>query len=699
MSLEELMRIELSTASKKNEKISDIPASVKIITRKEIETFGYQNLEEVLENVIGLYIIDNNTFHYITVGVRGYWTQLSRNVVVMINGINQLEEFHADYPNTWGIPVESIDRIEIIRGPMSVIYGTGAFFGAINIITNQVTNSERSSIVSATYGTDNTAKVQAKIAHKTDDINFAFNGGIFHTDGLNVPYNELTSHSEQLSEWGVTNSTTKGKYKRDQKYFDLSVRYRNFYFEINNKNIIRGFNYTQPHPSEEPYVKQLMTNTFAGYKNEFSKAYLLDVRFTYSIANSKYHLVWGNDTSPYPYSESVSEFYEFEVINFINPIPKLNITLGLNYHNSLKIEQSGDFGSLNNYLLKYDDKKANTMAVYSQINYDITEKLKTIIGLRLERLSPFDIYYYGNQQITDPFGKELGFVWKDHIDRSELNLVPQLAFIYKLNENNTFKFLYGQAIMHPDILSDFDVMRQRFEYMDMNLNTNWLESEKISTYELNYQSFIALNAKARLGLNLSLFNNILKNLFSRKEQVINGEFITQSVNEGELKSNGLEASIRLENQNLWNVHAGVSYQYIEDKKNNRDLGYSPNTLGYLRAVYFLTNDFSFGMSGLYVNEMLARWNNSPSEKSPTLDPNDPSYIPVGRIGANTKAYLKIGFNIRYNNLITKGVYLNLKISNLFDAEIRTPVDDSNIWVDKGMLSYGRQFFINLGYKF
>ena len=133
LTLEELLSLEITTAGKKKEKISDIPASVVVVTREDIETYGYQSLEEILRNIPGLYFTDD----YFTqnFGVRGFWTNDPlRNVIILVNDVPQREYVvSSNFLEQINIPPEAIDRIEVIRGPMSVMYGTGAFFGAINI--------------------------------------------------------------------------------------------------------------------------------------------------------------------------------------------------------------------------------------------------------------------------------------------------------------------------------------------------------------------------------------------------------------------------------------------------------------------------------------------------------------------------------------------------------------------------------------
>ncbi|HAN76376.1 MAG TPA: hypothetical protein DCQ31_00700, partial [Bacteroidales bacterium] len=81
LSLEQLLEIKISTASKKEERIADIPASVVILTRKEIEIYGFTNLEEIFTHITGLYYSNNESFLGPTLGVRGYMTANPTNIV------------------------------------------------------------------------------------------------------------------------------------------------------------------------------------------------------------------------------------------------------------------------------------------------------------------------------------------------------------------------------------------------------------------------------------------------------------------------------------------------------------------------------------------------------------------------------------------------------------------------------------------
>ena len=148
-SLDELMGLEISSASKRPETIADIPASVTIITRDDLQRMGYPSLDEVLRNVPGLYLLNN--YEDQLIGVRG---GIGGGIQFLVNGVprhpTRVKGLAVPDRSRLNIPVQSIDRIEVIRGPMSVIYGDNAFLGSINIITNQAAATPN--LASVSYG-------------------------------------------------------------------------------------------------------------------------------------------------------------------------------------------------------------------------------------------------------------------------------------------------------------------------------------------------------------------------------------------------------------------------------------------------------------------------------------------------------------------------------------------------------------------
>jgi iron complex outermembrane receptor protein len=126
-------------ASKYEQKVTEAPSSVSIITSSEIKKYGYRTLADILRSVRSFYITYDRNYSY--VGVRGFGRPGDYNsrILLLIDG-------HRTNDNIYNqafvgaeaiIDVDLIERVEVIRGPGSSLYGSNAFFAVINVITRR----------------------------------------------------------------------------------------------------------------------------------------------------------------------------------------------------------------------------------------------------------------------------------------------------------------------------------------------------------------------------------------------------------------------------------------------------------------------------------------------------------------------------------------------------------------------------------
>src|SRR6185436_13609357 len=122
-------------ASKYEQKISQALSSVTIVTSDEIKKQGYRTLAEILRSVRGLFITDDRAYSYL--GIRGFGRPSDYNsrVLVLVDGHRMNDNIYDSVLiGTEGVvDVDLINRVEVIRGPSSSIYGDNAFFGVVNI--------------------------------------------------------------------------------------------------------------------------------------------------------------------------------------------------------------------------------------------------------------------------------------------------------------------------------------------------------------------------------------------------------------------------------------------------------------------------------------------------------------------------------------------------------------------------------------
>ncbi len=127
----------ISAASKHPQVVTDAPSWVSIISREDIRRFGVRTLSEALRLVPGFYGTYDRNYDY--VGVRGFLRpgDYNNRILLLINGLTYNDDIYGSAPlgYDFGIDLEAIDHIEVIRGPGSALYGGNAIFAVVNVVT------------------------------------------------------------------------------------------------------------------------------------------------------------------------------------------------------------------------------------------------------------------------------------------------------------------------------------------------------------------------------------------------------------------------------------------------------------------------------------------------------------------------------------------------------------------------------------
>jgi iron complex outermembrane receptor protein len=137
VSLEDLLRVPVTAAARHEQNVAEAPASASVITAEEIEAGGYETLAQVLRGLAGFYTSDDLNYTY--VGLRGFSPPGDYNmrILVLLDGhpVNDVLWSSASVGTDGPIDLGLVDRIEVIRGPGSALYGTSAILGVVQIVT------------------------------------------------------------------------------------------------------------------------------------------------------------------------------------------------------------------------------------------------------------------------------------------------------------------------------------------------------------------------------------------------------------------------------------------------------------------------------------------------------------------------------------------------------------------------------------
>ncbi len=686
LSLEELMELRISTAGKKEQKINQIPASIVIITRQEIKNYGYKSLNDILSNITGLYLWDtHHSSGKTTIGIRGYTSPGggNENTIILVNGVDQIEGVYDHYLlSKIAVPVEAIDRIEIVRGPMSVLYGSGAFFGAINIITNHNFVNNSSVNLSAGYGTDNTQKVFFNLQTRSENISLKINCGIYTTDGNNFLYSETMSNPAALTGFGLNlNSQTGNTYKEKNSFINLSAKFNDFSAEFIHTIYDKGGLIYVPTLTYSPF-KMTSTNIMLTYEKEVFENFRIRGKISSLSSMSLVNLQQLEPDSYISFAYN-SGIYEFEVNAIYSPSKTIDITAGLfhkrQYYANNPFEGEAAWGTpyanVSNTL--YGDSDIKTNACFLQVEFSATEKLKIIGGLRLEQMMQYNM----ESSSGKPLVSNGRAILRGTYNLDEIHPIGRIGVIYSIDDKQTIKFLYGEALRHPS----FGQLADQLLYTADNSSYKvpLLEPAQINTFEINYN----FSYKNILLTNFSIFYNNLHNIFtviySTNDQ---GNVVNYATNLGKMSTTGCEAVLKLRPLFNWDVELSASYQNTKEETpgfEDMTVPYSPDLLLYFKSSFILDEKYIISANAHFTGSMEPDYSRKTKK----------------RIGQKTDAYFVLDANFRIEDFLLPDSYLNFKISNLFDSIIHLPVNSVNSFADKGLLNPGRSILVTLGYNF
>src|SRR6188768_3934380 len=189
LSLEDLMQIDAGQVFGASERLQpsiEAPASVSFVTAQEIHRYGYRTLADILRSVRGMYVTNDRNFSFI--GARGFGKPGDYNsrILLLINGhrVNDNIFGQAEIGAEFGLDPATFERVEIIRGPASSLYGDSAFFAVVNVITKTGGAIDGTTVTYET-SSNGTQLARGMIGHRlSNGVDYAFSSTVERTDGV-----------------------------------------------------------------------------------------------------------------------------------------------------------------------------------------------------------------------------------------------------------------------------------------------------------------------------------------------------------------------------------------------------------------------------------------------------------------------------------------------------------------------------------
>lgn len=358
------------TATRSEQSVAKVPAHVAVITAEDIKASGAQSVPDVLRSLGGVLVSDlNGNGNNQTIDMGGFGETANRHVAVVINGrrVNPVDQAGVN----WSIiPVENIERIEVLHGSGSVLYGDNAMGGVINIITKRGGEGSKFQAEIAS-GTDNTSKIRVGTGFNAGPVGLDLGYTEYQTDG----YRDR-SELDRKNMYGNLQADLTDSFS---VFFDVNASETEYQLPgVLTKAQMDADRKQSVNPNDEGESKKI---SFAfGSEKDFGQHGALKINLSYSDEDVDSDMAsWWNYMIFDVQTLGLTSQYIFEK-NLAGRDNRL--TLGVDFYDTRYEAWSGSFkGDRSN---NYNHSK-KTLAGYLQDEFNLTDSLLLNVGARYEK--------------------------------------------------------------------------------------------------------------------------------------------------------------------------------------------------------------------------------------------------------------------------------------------------------------------------
>ncbi|MEX1031753.1 MAG: TonB-dependent receptor [Cellvibrionaceae bacterium] len=634
------------------------PSVASVITADDIKAMGAQNLDEVLQSVPGLHVSLSVRYSSL-ISVRGIHTKTNPQVLMLIDGYPITELYSGTRPPTLRIPVNNIERVEVIRGPGSAIYGADAFAGVVNIITKDVQHLEspRTGISAGSFDT-----YGAWLQSSSDWFGWNW--------GLSVELTKSDGDDDRIIETDLQgfldtsfgSSATLAPQPAATHYDILNTQIKvsngNWRASVNSWKQDKGGLGAGVAEALDPEgyldVEQHLVE-LAYAKDNFSKNWRLEGRINYFYLEeqSRYNIFPPGTVLPIGSDGNL-------VTDPTTPANLVTFTDGV-LGNPGGTEQSGAFelvgyysGLMNHRLRLSTGYKSQGSDTEETKNFGpgVIDGSAPVVDGTLTDVTGTDFIYMRDQNrnikhlsVQDEwsFYKDweltAGLRYDDYSDFGD-TVNPRLALVWQTGYNLTTKLLYGRAFRAPSFSEQF-VINNPVERGNLDL-----DPEKIDTYELSFD----YRPRHNLATKLNLFHYDIDGLIDLVDDDGQSGGTKTSQNAFDQEGYGFEIEAIWDLSSTLTLAGNYSWQRSEDKATGRPNADAPEQLVHADLRWNISPTWRFTAQAHHV----ANRNRSFGDTRDEVDD-----------------YTLVNINLIKNRLFDfADIYFS--VHNLFDEDAREP---------------------------
>ncbi len=562
LSIEQLMNVEVISASRLGQKASQAPSSVSVLTAGDIRTFGWRTLSEALNAMRGLFTSNDRNYSYL--GVRGFMhpNDYNSRVLFMIDGQRMNENiFDGGYmAQEFMLDMDLVERIEFIPGSGSSIYGANAFSGLINVVT-KTGKAINGAQLAGEVGSFNTYKGRASYGKKLDNgADMLFSASHYDSAGVKNLY--FPEFDNPATNNGIAHNMDT---ERADRLFGR-IQFEEF-------TLTGGF---------VDRFKRVPTAAFGAIFND-PDFHTVDQQF---FGNLKYNKALTDKTSLQ--LKGFSQGYEYAA------------------------DEAYDNGGR---VINHDVASGRWWGGEAQLTSTIFDRHRLMVGLEYQydqrqRLLNYDIDPYATYQDSNRHGHRVELYAQDDIQilddvifsaglrldyhhmLKNLQLNPRLGLIWNPLESTIFKLLYSSTFRAPNAWE-----------RDYTSSTNTPNPNNYEERIKSYESIVEWHSTTGLKLIGDLFYNDISQLLEQNIDPgfgANGPFI----NMGNYHAFGVE----LEAEKRWDsgrlFKASYTYSRLTDEaEGGMWAKASPQNLFKLHYAEPLFNNFAkLGIENIFIDE-------------------------------------------------------------------------------------------------